>query len=56
MQAQIAPGVNQVDLLSEYYRGLDQISLPVGAVVGAAAVIAIIVLVSSFLAASRRGV
>ena len=56
VQAQIAPGVNQVDLLSEYYRGLDQISLPVGAVVGAVAVIAIIVLVSSFLVASRRGV
>ena len=56
VQAQIAPGVDQVDLLSEYYRGLDQISFPVAAVVGAVAVIAAIVLVSSFLAASRRGV
>jgi len=54
VQAQIAPGANQVDLLSEYYRGLDQISFPVGAVVGAVAVIAVIVLVGSFLAAGRR--
>ena len=54
MQAQIPPGVEQVDLLSEYYRGLDQISFPVGAVVGAVAVIAVIVLVGSFLAAGRR--
>lgn len=56
VQAQIPPGIEQADLLSEYYKGLDQISFPVGAVVGAVAVIAIIVLVSSFLAASRRGV
>lgn len=54
VQAQIPPGVEQVDLLSEYYRGLDQISFPVGAAVGAVAVIAVIVFVSSFLAASRR--
>ena len=54
VQAQIPPGVEQVDLLSEYYRGLDQISFPVGAVVGAVAVIAVIVLVGSFLAAGRR--
>ena len=54
VQAQIAPGVDQVDLLSEYYGGLDQISFPVGAVVGVVAVIAVIVLVGSFLAASRR--
>ena len=53
MQAQIAPGTDQVDLLSEYYGGVDQISFPVGAVVGAVAVIAVIVLVSSFLAAGR---
>ena len=54
VQAQIPPGVEQVDLLSEYYRGLDQISFPVGAAVGMVAVIAVIVFVSSFLAAGRH--
>ena len=54
VQAQLPPGLDQVDLLTKYYGGLDQISFPVATVVGAVAVIAVLVLVSSFMVASRR--
>ena len=54
VQAQLPPGLDQVDLLTKYYGGLDQISFPVGAAVGMVAVIAVIVFVSSFLAAGRH--
>lgn len=54
VQAQLAPGLDQVDLLAKYYGELDQISFPVTTVVSAVAVIAVLVLVSSFMVASRR--
>ena len=43
-----------MDLLTKYYGGLDQISFPVATIVGAVAVIAVFVLVSSFMVANRR--
>ncbi|WP_293821200.1 DUF6676 family protein [uncultured Corynebacterium sp.] len=54
VQTQLAPGLNQVDLVTEYYGGLDQISFPVTTVVGMVAVIAVFVLINSFMMASRH--